>query len=209
MKINVEVQILEGAWSYICEKILREPSTKDRRLFEIEIEYDSNTTLGKVAEQIMISKQLNKYNNYKNVIVAFRNGEMRYKICDEDAIFEVALEKYLDPFDKKKIYVEVFILCATGRIDAEDGVVYYMHSNEGNRHNEPHVHISEISFNPREATISILTGKVLAGEMPKKLIKKAREKILANREFFIECWNTKTNGLEVDVNRVFYGDRYM
>ena len=49
--------------------------------------------------------------------------------------------------------------------------------------------------------MDLITGDVLQGEFPSsRLLTKARRIITDKRALFIEWWNTKTDGLNVDIN---------
>ena len=41
---------------------------------------------------------------------------------------------------------------------------------------------------------------IIAGELPSKYAKMAKKKILSDQEYFYNCWNTMTDGLQVDIN---------
>lgn len=88
-----------------------------------------------------------------------------------------------------------------GEIWNEDGLRYYMNSRESGRHNEPHVHVDY----KHEDSVSICLhdGRVLDGNIPSKALRKARKKILDNKQFLLECWNKMTDGLKVDINQYF------
>jgi len=43
----------------------------------------------------------------------------------------------------------------------------------------------------------------LDGNIPSKALRKARKKILDNKQFLLECWNKMTDGLKVDINQYF------
>lgn len=83
----------------------------------------------------------------------------------------------------------------------EDGLRYYMHSREAGSHNKPHVHVDY--RHESSASICIMDGSVLSGYIPSKALRKVREKISDNKEFLLECWNEKTDGLRVDINNYF------
>lgn len=81
----------------------------------------------------------------------------------------------------------------------DDGLRYFFHSNEGTRHNEPHVHVSY--RNDKHTTIRIKDGRVVPqGILPPKAERRAVKRVLENREKFLEYWNTLTNGIHFDLN---------
>lgn len=49
----------------------------------------------------------------------------------------------------------------------------------------------------------ILTGEILAGEIPGKYMKQIKNKVEKNRGFLIDCWNNMTDGINVDIDYRF------
>ena len=90
-----------------------------------------------------------------------------------------------------------------GSFDSDGKLRFYFHSHEKGKHNEPHVHVYDIGHNFEEP-ISILTGKILSDNprMPSKFQEQAKQYILDNQRKFLEGWNIKTDGLNVDINQV-------
>ena len=83
-------------------------------------------------------------------------------------------------------------------LDAEDGVKYRMYSKERGKHNVPHVHIE--FYGDRNASISIIDGKVLSGDVPNKVLKIVRKRITENQYTLLSTWNKLTDGLRVDLD---------
>ena len=105
-------------------------------------------------------------------------------------------------YDIGKEIALFFILCdQAGTIWSDDGLRYYMHSRESGKHNSPHIHVDY--RNSEEASLSLIDGSVLDGQLPSKVIKKAKKRILENQRFLLECWNKYTDGLQVDVDCFF------
>lgn len=77
---------------------------------------------------------------------------------------------------------------------------YFIRSNEQG-HNLPHVHVSYIKNS--SASISILDGALLAGDLPYRALKVARKRIQANRNDLLRYWNAHTNGIKFDLNYYF------
>ena len=72
-------------------------------------------------------------------------------------------------------------------------------SHESGSHNKPHVHVRDTQYR-YNASVSLDDGEVIVGNLPKKLAKLAKKKVLSDQEFFYNCWNTMTDGLKVDIN---------
>lgn len=101
-------------------------------------------------------------------------------------------------------HMEVFLIYhfEEGEIWRIDGIRYYMNSHESGKHNKPHIHIG-YEENGNCASISIEDGTILAGNLPQKIYKIVRNKIISNKVFLLECWNTETDGLHFDINYSF------
>ena len=83
---------------------------------------------------------------------------------------------------------------------ADKDLRYFIRSNEQG-HNLPHVHVSY--RNEEHASICIVDGQLLAGALPKKALKIARNRILEQRETLLRYWNEHTNGVHFDINYLF------
>ena len=88
-----------------------------------------------------------------------------------------------------------------GDIWREGQIHYYMQSREYGKHNRAHVHVN--AGDRYSAAIDILTGEILAGEIPGKYMKQIKNKVEENREFLIDCWNNMTDGINVDIDYRF------
>lgn len=100
---------------------------------------------------------------------------------------EWAIRKNFEPQEIVKFIDDVFeILEIRGKVGKQAGITFIVHSNEQN-HAIPHVHAQYGEF---EVSIAIETGEVLAGNLPKKNLKKAIEWVLSNRDKLQSDWNT-------------------
>lgn len=102
--------------------------------------------------------------------------------------------------------ISVFLMATRERgadIWRENGIRYYMHSNENTKHNEPHIHVK---FGEYSASVRISDGKILAGELPKNKRKQIINRILCSKDELLFCWNTKTKGVKVEISdeQLFY-----
>lgn len=141
------------------------------------------------------------------VHIAFLNNDERYFIDDGGSNFQNLLWKYLLHKDSRSITVSLLLCCDAGSVDSDDKLRYYVHSRERSRHNCPHVHVNDAGHN-YSASVSIDTGEVLEGDLPSKLARMAKERILSRQEYFYRCWNTMTDGLQVDINQKFGSIHY-
>ena len=55
-------------------------------------------------------------------------------------------------------------------------------------------------YGDRNASISIIDGKVLSGDVPNKVLKIVRKRITENQYTLLSTWNKLTDGLRVDLD---------
>ena len=127
------------------------------------------------------------------------DGE-RYYVSDIEHDFSTLKSKHLDPKSTGVITVGVLVSCNAGDIGGVHPLRFYVRSREAGNHHEAHVHVCDVGHQ-YEASVRISDGEVIAGKLSKKLAKLAKESILADQEYFYNCWNTMTDGLKVDINR--------
>lgn len=167
------------------------PIRKNRNL-RFNYEYSESTTLNDVENAIYCSLGIPD----QCVRTAFMYEGYRYWIDDGSAKFHVVVSKHLDPESTGVIHAGVYVCMDAGSILEEDGIRYYMNSRERGKHHEPHVHLRS---DEHDAVLIITTGRLI-GDFPQKLTKKARKKVRKNAAFFLDKWNTLTDGLKVDIN---------
>lgn len=177
-------------------------SLRKNRSVQLVLKYTTDTTLYDVKKSICEKFGLDSPYEFGRIQMSFFSNGLRYWIDNYSVALKTIVDQYLDPLGKGYISVALYVSADAGRIFEEDGIRYYMNSRERGRHHEPHVHI-ECASSQDDAVILIKTGKII-GKFPHKLAKKAIKKVLDNQKFFIEQWNTLTDGLAVDVNR-FWG----
>lgn len=139
--------------------------------------------------------------------LAFEYGPLPLNILVNDKLIYVEnlnfnFEDFINKYGiESGLKVFLIYMNQAGSIWKDDGVEYYMNSKESGSHNRPHVHID---YNHEyEASIAIDNGDILAGKIPGKILKIARKRIADEKEFLFECWNTKTDGLKIDINHYF------
>lgn len=133
------------------------------------------------------------------VSYAFLIDGERYYIDDGNHDFLTLKSKYLDPQNAGTITIGVLVSCNAGDVGGVHPLRFYVRSREAGNHHEAHVHVRDVGHQ-YEASVRISDGEVIAGKLPKKLAKLAKESILADQEYFYNCWNTMTDGLKVDIN---------
>ena len=68
-------------------------------------------------------------------------------------------------------------------------------------HHLPHIHVDY--RHESSATVSLYDGEMIEGDIPKKVMKRVKAKVLNNKKYLMECWNKLTDGLRVDLNAYF------
>ncbi len=129
----------------------------------------------------------------------FMCGRRRYRILDPDASLMNVVTKYLNTDNTGIIDVVYLIDENAGQIWSENNLRFYVNSKERGKHNIPHVHVDDINSD-KSASISIIDGEPLVGKLNKRDLRKAKNIILENQLFFAKCWNTKTDGIVIDIN---------
>lgn len=185
-----------GVFSDRAIKILRKNKKKT-----IPFEYTDNTTIGELNRKIA---RLFKWDMVPLITaedIYYYAGNERYTVNDKRALLVFLMDSYLDRQHTGILHVSVLVCADAGSIDKDGELRYYMYSNETG-HNLPHVHVETLSHDYK-ASISLKDGELLAGSLPPKLLKKARNRINEKIGYFEECWATKTNGLVPDINHHF------
>lgn len=213
MKVKINIETHAYAEEKLADEILDESLPDDiqscgilgpeiivplrrNRKCNLDFEYTEQTILRDVVYAVLV--RLDSLNH--GVRVAFLKDGMRYWVDNWDANFKRVLTKHLDPYDTGEISVAAYVSLDAGTIEEEDGIRYYMNSHESGRHHEPHIHICDTS-RQYEAVILIKSGDVISKcKFPPKLLKKAQRKVMDNQLFFLEQWNTLTDGIKVDIN---------
>lgn len=164
-----------------------------------EFEFDENTTLGNLisAVEVMIWGEVNS--PYKTGEYAFLVGNERLFIEDNNMLFEPIFQKYLTNIPAP-IPFSILVSCDAGEVATEDPLRFYVKSREAGSHHEAHIHVRDTGHQ-YDASVRISDGKVIAGYLPPKYARLAREKILSDQRYFYNCWNTKTDGLRVDIDK--------
>lgn len=176
-----------------------EPLSKKRN-HEMVFEYDKKTCLGDIINAVKYDIWRNSNaNEYVSVTYAFLVGNERYNIVDYTQNFREVLIKYLDTNNTGAVTFSILVSCDAGGVASEGPLRYFVHSRESGSHHEAHIHVRDNAFE-YEASVRISDGEVIAGELPSKYAKMAKKKILSDQAYFYHCWNTMTDGLQVDIN---------
>lgn len=215
MNAIIKISCHVYAQEHLCDEILDEnlgddidscgiigpeiilPLRRNRDL-EISVEYTTETTIKDIVNTIYDKLGLLDLDCALHPRIAFWSSEIRYWVDNIDALFETVVDKYLDPQKIGYVTAAVYVSGNAGSIFEEDGIRYYMNSREKGKHHEPHIHLRSLD-SCEEAVIIIKTREVI-GKFPRKLIKKAKQKVEKNEYFFLEQWNVLTDGLKVDIN---------
>lgn len=140
----------------------------------------------------------NIFSNARNWVCCLYMEGQFVKI-ENDQITLGIISKYYNLEDELRLF---FLFSnQAGEIWKEDGLRYYMPSREYGSHNKPHIHVNY--KHESSASICLLDGSVLSGNLPSKPLKRAIRKISENQKFLLDCWNKNTDGLKVDLNHYF------
>lgn len=164
-----------------------------------KFEFDENTTLGDLiaAVEVMIwgdVDSLLKMGEY-----AFLVGNERLFIDDQSIIFESIYQKYLADIPSP-IPFSIWVSCNAGEVATEYPLRFYVNSREAGSHHEAHIHVEDTGHHYK-ASVRISDGEVIAGYLPGKYARLAKDKIFSDQRYFYNCWNTMTDGLKVDINK--------
>ena len=174
------------------------PIRKYRR-HTMALVFGEETTLGDVADAIL--KETECENNHAVRInnIYFKHGGDRFQIDDPEVLFLPIARRHLGLDAAETLSIEIYVSLDAGDICKEDGIRFSMHSKESGRHHLPHVHVQDTQHT-YSATLSLIDGKLLAGNFPPRLLRKAQKKIAEDNAFFFRCWTQYTDGLAPDIN---------
>lgn len=212
MKINVKTEVHCYKQDRLIDEVFDSPSLmflgndaasciKKNRYFEFSFDYDSETTLNDFSKAVLLRLFDGKdcHCELKLRIVGI-NGWL-FMIEDSTQKFEKILSEDQIPVIENSIKVAVYVSFNAAEYDRFNKLKYYMNSNENCGHNDPHVHVEVLGENKMEASIEILHPEKYEGKMPNKYLKQAQKKIIREQKQLLQFWNTKTNGLKVDINQ--------
>ena len=173
---------------------------KEKRDSVFTFKYSESSTLGDIlaATKKELGVDTTEFELYPLSYSFLANGD-RYYIEDEESMFQRVLQRYLKPNDKNEITVGVYLSNDAGAVGFAAPLRFYVNSHENGRHFKPHIHVCDVGYE-YQASISIEDGEVIAGKLPRKLEKIAKKEILSKQEFYIDCWNTLTDGLRIDID---------
>ncbi len=187
----------DDSWKYSFYDI----SSEEKRILEegIKFYYNEETMIKDLF--LLFNKKFDNLNQKQNEITynkinTDRNLKYLYRLVHEnDLIFvfdlRTKIHKIIDVFNSKALTFLLTIFIEKGAIiHNEKGMKFYIHSKESGKHHLPHIHVV---YNGNEASIA-LNGETLAGYLPKKKLKKAKEIIEVNKESFLCKWNTLSDG---------------
>lgn len=162
--------------------------------FHLDAGPDSSITeiANKIAEMIGFDEQ------------RFAEGPIKIYLLEDGEFVEVVapavristLSKYYNI--REDLHIFFMLSNQAGDIWNEDGLRYYMNSRESGRHHLPHVHVDY--KHEASATVSLYDGEMIESDLPGKVMKRVKRKVLDNQEYLLECWNKMTDGLRVDLN---------
>ncbi len=145
---------------------------------------------------------------------SLRSSNFKYDLVKKYLVFsglryavdhENPLQYYLhrmEVSENKIVNVQLLICLDAGEVlkDKDEGIRYFIKSNESSCHHCPHVHVDV--KHECSGTFSIKTGEQLAGNIKRvKYLKKIKNTILSRQYELLELWNRSTDGLNADLNQ--------
>ena len=180
-----------GQWSGKPADQIRQ-EIDDYRSCDFPFEVTDSSSFRDLLNTLLDRLQLSRESFYmsSSMVYAEEKGEL-VNIQNYDYRLKDFMKLY-DIHDHLQLY---FIFGRwQGDVFREDGIRYYMPSGEAG-HNKPHIHVS--INRDYGASVDILTGEILAGDIPKKEHKKVQKYIADNKDKLLDYWNKHTSGLEV------------
>ena len=74
------------------------------------------------------------------------------------------------------------------------GIIVYLYAMDNRQHHQPHIHVE---YQEHEAVIAVLTGEVLAGDIPSNKMKLTQAWIEIHRDELIADWTIAIKGGEI------------
>lgn len=169
------------------------------KTFDFDLDLVASSSIANISNAIVerIGFDKSKFAESYLRIYLLENGEFVEIITPTVCIS--TLSKYYDI--REDLHIFFMLSNQAGDIWVEDGLRYYMQSKEAGRHHLPHIHVDY--RHESSATVSLYDGEMIEGDIPKKVMKRVKEKVLNNKKYLMECWNKLTDGLRVDLNAYF------
>ena len=169
------------------------------KTFDFDLDLVASSSIENISNAIVerIGFDKSKFAESYLRIYLLENGEFVEIITPTVCIS--TLSKYYDI--REDLHIFFMLSNQAGDIWVEDGLRYYMQSKEAGRHHLPHIHVDY--RHESSATVSLYDGEMIEGDIPKKVMKRVKEKVLNNKKYLMECWNKLTDGLRVDLNAYF------
>lgn len=167
-------------------------------------DYNEETTIRELFVEItniLISFYTKNSTDESNYYSDFYLADLHRIIINGKSLLVLNLDAKISQYVKKYGNDMTIFLMITGERGAdiwrENGIRYYMHSNENTKHNEPHIHIKTGEYS---ASVRIADGFILAGKLPKNKKKYIINRVLQSKNELLFCWNTMTNGVKVKIS---------
>lgn len=167
-------------------------------------DYNEETTIRELFVEItnkLISFYTKNNTDESNYYSDFYLADLHRIIINGKSLLVLNLDAKISQYVKKYGNDMTIFLMITGERGAdiwrENGIRYYMHSNENAKHNEPHIHIKTGEYS---ASVRIADGIILAGKLPKNKKKYIINRVLQSKNELLFCWNTMTNGVKVKIS---------
>lgn len=222
MKVIINLEIHAYAEERLCDEVFDSPPSYGilgpqimvpllhNRNKSFAFLYDDKTKVDEAIAAIenqIWGNDVSRFKEFSPLQYYFMYNNERYSVSNPSHSFQDLLMKYFDPKDTGAMTAYILVCCDAGDVGTQWPLRFYVNSHEAGRHHEAHIHVRDVRHR-YEASIRISDGEIIAGKLPAKLARLAKEKILADQEYFYYCWNTMTDGLKVDINHHYHITNY-
>ncbi len=158
---------------------------------------DKFTTVSELWEEILPKVDFGGISNECKEPCFFINNHIIYVLSKD-----YRLDDFIRKYTKSNTLKALFIISnAAGDVFRDDGLRYYFNSHEAGKHHIPHIHVDYL--HEKSGVYSILTGERIKGDIPRKIDKIIKKRIINNQRMLAEWWNNQTDGIDIDLNHEF------
>ncbi len=173
---------------------IQEPYSKR----ELNIELTDDLTVDALYNEVLRSFS---HNVLKQLLSSFPLTDAVF--CMNNIVFNVEssgikVKDLVTAFNTNSMLVILTHLLGAGEYCRCNGYRFYFYSHEGNRHNEPHIHVDKVG--KRSGSVLISTLEQTEGNLNDKDLRFIRSKLKGRERELLEWWNLKTDGINVDID---------
>ena len=168
----------------------------------INTEINENTTFKEIVEYYLEEVGIDKESFLSLPIFP---SVIANKACYEIEDLTITVSYVLDNYDCGEVLRICFFLSVLqGEVFHDDGISYYMHSNENTSNNLPHVHVSKSG--EFDIVVDFLNLTLIEGNIKQRQLNQILDVIKTKQNTLVDYWNNHTNGIKINVD---YTLKYM